>query len=71
MSAPPAAIVVTWCPECERTDRFSPLRMPPHRHFAHGRLCVGKPMRVWYKPVRQQPLRDDEPDEALSSGRPS
>jgi hypothetical protein len=50
----PPPIALTWCPKCGRTDRWQPLK---ERHFAAGKLCDGKPIRVRYEPVQQGALR--------------
>ena len=54
----PPPITLTWCPVCERTDRFQPLR---ERHFNESKLCAGKPIQVRYYPHRQRAPRGANP----------
>lgn len=53
----PPPITLVWCPVCGRTDRITPLNLPPRGHFYEGTRCIGKPIRVRYEPVRQGALR--------------
>lgn len=43
---PPPKITFRWCPECGLTDRFS--SMGSKYHWAGGKKCPGKPVRVAY-----------------------
>lgn len=49
MSAPtpPAVVLLDWCPECGRSDRFEVLG--PAHNSLDGTICAGVPVCVRYE----------------------
>ena len=43
---PRDTVSVTFCPTCERDDRWATLKA---RHFWHGAICQGKIVKVVYR----------------------
>ena len=49
MIKPPEKIVIRFCPDCGRNDRFVPFT--GKGHFSAGQRCQGKLILVTYKPA--------------------